>query len=40
MIDVNCEQIEWAADNGQMFQMRRAGARQNGDAPGVTPFFC
>ncbi len=41
--DDRCElpgQIEWAADNGQMFQMRRAGARQNGDAPGVTPFFC
>ncbi len=32
-------QIEWAADNGEMFQMRRAGTRQNGDAPGVTPFL-
>ncbi len=32
-------QIEWAADNGEMFQMRRAGTRQNGDIPGVTPFL-
>ncbi len=31
--------IEWVADNGEMFQMRRAGTRQNGDAPGVTPFL-
>ncbi len=27
------------ADNGEMFQMRRAGMRQNIDAPGVTPFL-
>ncbi len=33
------EQIEWAANNGQMFQMRRAGARQSGDIPWVTPFL-
>ncbi len=32
-------QIEWAADTGEMFQMRRAGTRQNGDIPGVTPFL-
>ncbi len=32
-------QIEWAADNGEMLQMRRAGARQNGDISGVTPFL-
>ncbi len=32
-------QIEWAADNGEMFQMSRAGTRQNGDIPGVTPFL-
>ncbi len=32
-------QIEWAADNGEMLQMRRAGTRQNGDALGVTPFL-
>ncbi len=32
-------QIEWAADNVEMFQMRRAGTRQNGDIPGVTPFL-
>ncbi len=32
-------QIEWAADNGEMFQMRRAGTRQIGDIPGVTPFL-
>ncbi len=30
-------QIEWAADNGEIFQIRRAGMRQNGD--GVTPFL-
>ncbi len=27
------------AGNGEMFQMRRAGTRQNGDIPGVTPFL-
>ncbi len=32
-------QIEGAADNGEMFQMRRAGTRQNGDIPGTTPFL-
>ncbi len=32
-------QIEWVADNGEMFQMSRAGMRQNGDIPGVTPFL-
>ncbi len=32
-------QIEWAADNGEMLQIRRTGARQNGDIPGVTPFL-
>ncbi len=32
-------QVEWAADNGEVFQMRRAGMRQNGDIPGVTPFL-
>ncbi len=32
-------QVEWAADNGEVFQMRRAGTRQNGDIPGVTPFL-
>ncbi len=32
-------QIEWVADNGEMFQMRRAGPRQDGDIPGVTPFL-
>ncbi len=32
-------QIEWAADNGEMLQMRRAGTRQNGDIPGITPFL-
>ncbi len=32
-------QVEWAADNGEMFQMRRAGTRQNGDIPWVTPFL-
>ncbi len=32
-------QIEWAADNGEMFQMRRTGTRQNGDIPGVAPFL-
>ncbi len=32
-------QIEWTADNGEMLQMRRAGTRQNGDIPGVTPFL-
>ncbi len=32
-------QIEWAANNGEMFQMRRAGVRQRGDIPGVTPFL-
>ncbi len=31
-------QVEWAADNGEVFQLRRAGTRQNGDIPGVTPF--
>ncbi len=30
------EEVEWAADNGEMFQMSRAGMRQNGDIPGVT----
>ncbi len=32
-------EVEWAADNGEMFQMSRAGTRQNGDIPGVTPFL-
>ncbi len=32
-------QVEWAADNGEVFQMRRAGTRQNGDISGVTPFL-
>ncbi len=32
-------QIEGAADNGEMLQMRRTGTRQNGDIPGVTPFL-
>ncbi len=32
-------QVEWAADNGEVFQMWRAGTRQNGDIPGVTPFL-
>ncbi len=30
-------QVEWAADNGEVFQMRRAGT--DGDISGVTPFL-